>query len=136
LLSNFKDFHDPIPQIIKNTSDDQLIWNDILDLDPLKQYAFGRIVLIGDAAHATTPNLGQGACQAIEDAIVLSQHMQRNADFEQAFDSFGKKRLKRTKWVINTSRKIGQVAQLENRLLISFRDFALRMTPPSFDRMQ
>lgn len=54
------------------TRDEDLIWNDIIDLKPINRFAFNKILLIGDAAHATTPNIGQGAGQAIEDAIILS----------------------------------------------------------------
>ena len=58
-----------------HTQNDQLIHNDISYLQPLDHYHFENMVLIGDAAHATTPNLGQGACMGIEDAIVLLQEM-------------------------------------------------------------
>lgn len=64
-------FHDPIQEILVITNNKQLIWNDIIDLKPQKKFAFDRILLIGDAAHATTPNMGQGACMAIEDAVTL-----------------------------------------------------------------
>src|SRR5262249_53478944 len=47
-------------------------WNDIYDLDPLPRWGEGSAVLLGDAAHPMTPNLGQGACQAIADAVVLA----------------------------------------------------------------
>ena len=52
---------------------------DIIDIKPIGQYAFNNIVLIGDAAHATTPNMGQGACQAIEDAVVLADELEKTA---------------------------------------------------------
>jgi 2-polyprenyl-6-methoxyphenol hydroxylase-like FAD-dependent oxidoreductase len=48
--------------------------NDVYFLDPLPRWSRGRIVLFGDAAHATTPGIGQGAAQAIEDAVVLAKH--------------------------------------------------------------
>ncbi|MEI9917549.1 MAG: FAD-dependent monooxygenase [Bacteroidota bacterium] len=70
LLAFFGAFHAPIPDLIKRT--EKVIWNDIIDLEPVTKFAFDKVVLIGDAAHATTPNMGQGACMAIEDAVVLS----------------------------------------------------------------
>ena len=73
-------FHQPVRTILENTRDADLIWNDIIDLKPIRRFAFGDIVLIGDAAHATTPNMGQGACQAIEDAIVLADELGKHAD--------------------------------------------------------
>ncbi|HYI78870.1 MAG TPA: FAD-dependent monooxygenase, partial [Chryseolinea sp.] len=65
LSKHFGEFHSPIPEILQHTKDQQLIWNDIIDIKPLKRFAFERILLMGDAAHATTPNMGQGACMAI-----------------------------------------------------------------------
>ncbi len=66
LLRNFQHYHEPIVNILKQTTDEQLLWNDILDFKPIKNYAFGNVALAGDAAHAMTPNLGQGAGMAIE----------------------------------------------------------------------
>ena len=53
LYHHFQDFHDPVPSILQQTKDEELIWNDIIDLQPIDKYAFENIVLIGDAAHAT-----------------------------------------------------------------------------------
>ncbi|WP_373524451.1 FAD-dependent monooxygenase [Aquiflexum sp.] len=136
LLANFKDYHDPIPQILEHTEEYQLIWNDIIDLSPIGQFAFDRIVLVGDAAHATTPNLGQGACQAIEDAYVLADEMSKKEEYSQAFRAFEKRRIDRTDFIVNTSWKMGSLAQLENPLLCGIRNFALRNTPKSFHDKQ
>ncbi len=62
-----------------------MIHRDIIDITPMKQFFDKRIVFIGDAAHALTPNLGQGACQAIEDAIILAECIKNNAHYRQAF---------------------------------------------------
>ncbi|MCB0284739.1 MAG: FAD-dependent monooxygenase [Calditrichaeota bacterium] len=132
----FKNFHDPIQQILQQTKPENLIWNDINDIRPLDNFAFGNIVLIGDAAHATTPNLGQGACQAIEDAVILADEIQKNTDYRKAFVSFEKRRLKRTKFVIETSGRIGKIAQLSNPLMILLRNTFLRLMPQSVNNKQ
>lgn len=132
----FRDFHEPIPQLLKCTKDENLIWNDILDLKPLHQYAFDKIVLIGDAAHATTPNLGQGACQAIEDAVILANEMQRCSNYEAAFKIFEQRRLERTHYIIRTSRLLGKVAQIENRFLAGFRNFFFKNLPSTMNDRQ
>ena len=93
-------------------------------------------LLIGDAAHATTPNMGQGACQAIEDAVTLGQCLADATTIETAFADFEKKRLKRTAWITNTSWNIGRMAQLENPFLISVRNAIFRLTPPSLNAKQ
>ena len=67
----------------------------------------GRIVLIGDAAHATTPHLGQGAGMAVEDSIVLAEEMSRDQSFEDAMEAFMERRFERCKFVVETSVQIG-----------------------------
>ncbi|MFZ6010695.1 MAG: FAD-dependent monooxygenase [Bacteroidota bacterium] len=136
LYRHFGHYHFPIPEIIKNTSPDQLIWSDIIDIKPLKKFAFGNIVLMGDAAHATTPNLGQGACMAIEDAAVLANCLEQYLSPEQAFQQFEKKRILRTTTIVKNSWRIGQVAQWENPLLVGLRNAAIRLTPSSFAEKQ
>lgn len=136
LLANFKEYHDPIPQILEHTEDHQLIWNDIIDIRPIGQFAFDRIVLMGDAAHATTPNLGQGACQAIEDAYILADEMAKTDDYPEAFRAFEKRRMPRTHFIVHTSWKMGKLAQLENPLLCGIRNFGLRSTPRSISEKQ
>lgn len=136
LLDHFGTFHSPIPEILQNTRDEQLIWNDIIDIKPIKQFAFGRIVLMGDAAHATTPNMGQGACLAIEDAVILAHTISDSHSVEEAFGLFEQKRLKRTTSIVNNSWQLGRIAQWENRLLILLRNTLLRLTPPSVAERQ
>lgn len=131
LLEVFKDYHQPIPAILQQTKNENLIWGDIIDLEPIQQYAFDNIVLTGDAAHATTPNLGQGACQAIEDAVILADEIKKNSNLATAFKQFEKRRLKRTHLIVNTSKQIGTIAQLENKVLIAIRDFVFTNLPQS-----
>jgi 2-polyprenyl-6-methoxyphenol hydroxylase-like FAD-dependent oxidoreductase len=132
----FKDYHYPIPNVLAETKDENLLWNDIIDLKPIPQYAFNNIVLIGDAAHATTPNMGQGACQAIEDAVVLADEMEQNNDFSEAFKTFEKRRLKRTHFIVNTSWSLGKAAQMENKTLAEIRNFVFRIVPKSITDKQ
>jgi 2-polyprenyl-6-methoxyphenol hydroxylase-like FAD-dependent oxidoreductase len=129
LLKHFKNYHSPIPQILLQTKNENLIHNDILDIEPLDRFAYGRIVLIGDAAHATTPNMAQGACQAIEDAVILAKCTTDESNIELAFKNFEKQRLSRTKWVTENSRKIGKVAQFESPIMIHFRNSFIRIIP-------
>jgi 2-polyprenyl-6-methoxyphenol hydroxylase-like FAD-dependent oxidoreductase len=129
LLTYFGDFHAPVPELIRRTKKEALVWNDIIDLPPLDRFAFGNVVLMGDAAHATTPNMGQGACMAIEDAVVLSNCLSSGANPEDAFRRFEEKRLLRTSKIIRDSWQIGKIAQLENPVLSGLRNLALRLTP-------
>ncbi|MGV3639346.1 MAG: FAD-dependent monooxygenase [Adhaeribacter sp.] len=136
LLNLFRGYHPPIPEIIGHTKKEDLIWNDLADLAPLPHYAFGNVLLIGDAAHATTPNLGQGACQAIEDAVVLADEIAKAKNIPEAFRSFEKKRLARTHYVVRQSRLLGQVAQVQNRYLGAVRNAVIRSLPDSVRERQ
>lgn len=131
LANHFKKFHQPIPEILSRASKHPLIHNDIYDLAPLGHYAFGNILLIGDAAHATTPNMGQGACQAIEDAATLLSGLKQDQPLEKVFTEFEKKRMERTQYVIRQSRLIGKIAQTDNPLLAKLRNTLLRISPAS-----
>ncbi|WP_066303673.1 FAD-dependent monooxygenase [Bacillus sp. FJAT-29814] len=133
LLSIFKGYHRPIPQILHATDEKSLIHNDILDIKPIQQFAFGRIVLLGDAAHATTPNLGQGAGLAMEDAYVLARCLMTAGEIVTAFKEYERKRLARTRKIIKMSNQIGQIAQLENKGLILLRNAVLKQVPPSMN---
>ncbi len=136
LATHFSEYPKPIPALLRNTPASALLHNDIIDIEPLNRYAFERIVLIGDAAHATTPNMGQGACQAIEDAVVLANSMEEHSNFEKAFQDFEQKRLTRCKWIVNTSYSLGKAAQLENAFLIALRNFVFRRIPKRVSEKQ
>lgn len=136
LADRFAPYHAPIPDLLARTPDDRLLWNDIIDLKPLKRYAFGRTLLLGDAAHATTPNMGQGACQAIEDAVVLADELARADAPSGAFRAFERRRLPRTRYVTNTSWRIGRVAQLSHSGLITLRNGLLRLLPARLNERQ
>jgi 2-polyprenyl-6-methoxyphenol hydroxylase-like FAD-dependent oxidoreductase len=73
LLSRYSDWHAPVGDLIRATADEAVIRHDLYELAaPLPSYVRGSVALLGDAAHAMAPTLGQGACQAIEDAVVLA----------------------------------------------------------------
>ncbi|MHB1278794.1 MAG: FAD-dependent monooxygenase, partial [Bacteroidia bacterium] len=123
LLRRFEAYPNEVGVLLRSTPDNEVLWNDIVDLNPIPRYSFGNVLLTGDAAHATTPNMGQGACQAIEDAWFLSQCLLKEKSTESAFAAFEKLRLKRTHDIVNKSRTLGKVAQWENKIARSFRDF-------------
>lgn len=130
LQTVFSNFHFPIPEILKLTRNDQLIWGDIIDIEPIKQFAFGKILHMGDAAHATTPNMGQGACMAIEDAATLTNALAKYSP-EDAFRKFEAHRIHRTTQIVNRSWTFGRLAQWENPVLIRLRNWLLKLVPQS-----
>ncbi|MBE7104656.1 FAD-binding protein [Bacillus cereus] len=129
LYNHFKNYHSPIPDILNNASDVTMIHRDIVDINPMKQFFDKRIVFIGDAAHALTPNLGQGACQAIEDAIILAECIKRNAHYRQAFIEYEQKRRARIEIISNTAWKVGKMAQIESKPLAILRNQVMKRIP-------
>lgn len=136
LTQHFAGVHAPVAAVLAATQPHQLIWNDIADLKPLDKFVYGRVVLLGDAAHATTPNLGQGACQAIEDAVVLSQCLQQDTSIADALAKYEKRRIARTTKIIRLSRLLGWVSQWQNPLLGRVRNALFRVMPKSVAQRQ
>ncbi|KUG09704.1 FAD-dependent oxidoreductase [Solirubrum puertoriconensis] len=133
---HFANFHAPIPELLALTTDEQVIWGDIIDLKPLKHFAYGRVLLLGDAAHATTPNMGQGAGQAVEDAAMLAQCLREQTNLHAAFRLFEQRRLPRTTRIVRQSWQLGQVAQFSQPWLVTLRNAVMRRVPNSVNTQQ
>ena len=110
----FQNWHQPIPEAIEATPDTEILRNDIVDRVPLLHWGRGRITLLGDAAHPTTPNLGQGACQALEDAVVLADCLRRCGEVEPALRCYEQLRQRRTATITRDSWRIGKLCQSES----------------------
>ncbi|GAA1549431.1 FAD-dependent monooxygenase [Kribbella hippodromi] len=122
----FTSWHEPIPQLISAT--ETVLQNDIYDLTlPLVPFVQGRIVLLGDAAHAMTPYLGRGACSAIEDAGALARHLESTPDLTAALTAYDAERRPATTKLVKRSRSIGRLSQTENKLLCTLRDGVFRI---------
>jgi FAD-dependent urate hydroxylase len=88
--------------------DDQIICS-AMEWVPLEKVYSGRVVLVGDAAHASSPMLGQGGCMAMEDACVLAEELQSGANIEAALTGFAKRRKPRVEWVQEQSMAVTQM---------------------------
>ena len=128
LLKMFSEFDPLITDLITATEVHQIIKSDIHDLKPLKKWHKNNICLIGDAGHATTPNMGQGGAQAIEDAYYLSNLIAENKD-KNIFELFQQKRQKKVSLVVNQSWMTGKMAHWKYGQ--SFRNFILKNVPKS-----
>lgn len=126
----FGDWHEPIPALLEATKAEQILQHDIFDIAPLQNWMDGRVVLLGDAAHAMTPNMGQGACQAIEDAYALARVLARKSLPEALYD-YQNMRIPRVHQIMSQSRQIGQVGQVENPMLCWIRNQFVRNIPAS-----
>jgi 2-polyprenyl-6-methoxyphenol hydroxylase-like FAD-dependent oxidoreductase len=136
LGASFAGYPYPASTLIAATDESRIIRTDLYDFAPMKPWHRGRVVLIGDAAHATTPNLGQGGAQAIEDAWVLADQLSRSDDPSRAFEAYEAIRRPKATFVVNRSRQIGRMVHLSNPVARATRNFILRHTPPSAARRQ
>ncbi|THA49785.1 FAD-dependent oxidoreductase [Streptomyces sp. A1136] len=139
LRRRFGSWHDPIPALLDRVDrldPADVLRNDLYDLaGPLPRLHHGRIAWLGDAAHAMAPNLGQGGCQAIEDAVVLAHllpagdggHDSRSVP--AALAAYTAARLGRTDAVRVRARRVGRLGALRNPLAVAARDLTVRATP-------
>lgn len=128
----FAGWHEPIPQSIAATPQAAVIRHDLYDLQQLpKTFGRGRTVLLGDAAHAMLPNLGQGAGQGIEDAVTLTLLLRSMSGqpLETILSRYSRLRQHRTKTLWRQSRLMARVAQASGPVIPRMRNAAMRLVP-------
>jgi len=129
LLRMFENWHEPVEDIIDATPEPSILKHGAYDLDPLRKWGVGRVTLLGDAAHACTPNLGQGGCMAIEDALALAQSVQHETCLDTAFRRYEKLRRPRTAHIQQRCLLMGRIGQWENRLVVDGRRIVTGLLP-------
>jgi 2-polyprenyl-6-methoxyphenol hydroxylase-like FAD-dependent oxidoreductase len=130
LREKFKDWAFGIPEMIAAPGSD-VLRNDLADRPPLKTWVKGRAGLLGDAAHPMLPNLGQGACTAIEDGFVLAKNVAKNGVRADALKAFEAERLGRTTRIVNQSWQFGIPVAWTNPLAVWLREKMLEYSPES-----
>ncbi|MFJ3509576.1 FAD-dependent monooxygenase [Streptomyces luteogriseus] len=119
LLRRFGDWHDPIPAVLAAARPEDVLRHDVHHIaEPLPAYHHGRTALLGDAAHAMPPSLGQGGNQAIEDAVVLAHHCDDLAAYTAA-------RLPRTTAIARQAVRAARLSLMSGRAAIAVRDTAV-----------
>ncbi|MFB6838660.1 FAD-dependent monooxygenase [Streptomyces sp. NPDC056361] len=124
LLRLFGDWHHPVPEILAGVDPDRILRHDVHHLpDPLPAFHRGRVALLGDAAHAMMPSLGQGGNQAVEDAVVLAHHAGPDTGFlpSRALAAYTSDRLPRTTAIVRKAARTGAVTMLSARPAVALR---------------
>jgi 2-polyprenyl-6-methoxyphenol hydroxylase-like FAD-dependent oxidoreductase len=130
LLEAFRDWPFQLPDAIAATDPARILRNDLLDRPPLKRWSRGRVTLLGDAAHPMQPNLGQGACTALEDAYVLACALSRHRDDpEAALRIYERIRIPRTSEIVTHAWRMGQPVRWRHPLAVRVRDTLTAATP-------
>ncbi|MGB3440129.1 MAG: FAD-dependent monooxygenase [Actinophytocola sp.] len=131
VLRRFGNWHDPIPGLLRATPREAVLYHDVFEFaEPLPSLVAGSTALLGDAAHAMTTDLGQGACQAIEDAVVLCAALAEEENVAAALASYDEQRRPRTGMVIEASRRIGRFKMRSGRWNVLVRNAMMTITPP------
>src|SRR5260370_10175189 len=132
LRQHLRDFHagwhDPIPAIIDAA--ENIVVSDTLDVATLPTWSRKRTLLIGDAAHATSPHAGQGASLALEDALRLACLMQEGEEYAVTFDKFERERRPRAERVVALARRNGNNKHEFSRTAAWIRDRMLKLLLP------
>jgi 2-polyprenyl-6-methoxyphenol hydroxylase-like FAD-dependent oxidoreductase len=137
LVRRFGPWCAPLPQLIAAAEPEQVLRNDVYEMtEALPSFCRGRVALLGDAAHAMTPFLGQGACQAIEDAVVLAslvspaestEPTESGDNLPAALAAYCATRLPRTSMVVQRSRRISRAVAIHSRPAVLLRDLGLAL---------
>ncbi|GAB1543162.1 hypothetical protein NUACC21_58360 [Scytonema sp. NUACC21] len=125
----FQDWCKPIPELIAATDEANILKNDLYDRVPTQPWSQQNITLLGDAAHPTMPTLGQGACMALEDALVITKCLLAQSDPVAAFQQYEAQRFARTKMIVEESLQAGKLGQWENYAAVRLREIFMKLLP-------
>jgi 2-polyprenyl-6-methoxyphenol hydroxylase-like FAD-dependent oxidoreductase len=122
---------EPIPTILAATAPGDVLRNDLYDRSPARQWSRGPVAVVGDAAHPMRPHLGQGGCQALEDAAILASFVDHTPDLPAAFAHFEAFRRPRIKPLIRESALIGRIVNMRPAVLGAAASRATVLVPES-----
>ncbi|MEU9501969.1 FAD-dependent monooxygenase [Streptomyces sp. NPDC048196] len=129
LLRRFGAWHQPVPALLDAVGPAEVLRNDVYSAAAAPPaFHHGRVALLGDAVHPMTPNLGQGGCQAVEDAVVLAHEAGPDADLGAALAAYTRQRLPRTMEVVRRAERIGRLTTWRSRPACALRAGLLTAT--------
>jgi 2-polyprenyl-6-methoxyphenol hydroxylase-like FAD-dependent oxidoreductase len=129
LQEMFGRWHEPIAEFLEATDESAILKHGARDRPPLSRWGHGRITLLGDAAHPCTPNLGQGGCMALEDALVLAQCLEGETDLVRGLRHYEVLRRTRTRHMQQRSLLMGRIGQWQNPVFVRGRRLVTQLLP-------
>lgn len=136
LLERHRDWAPVIPRIIEATKPEEVMRHELFDRKPTKRWVSKRIALLGDAVHPMHPFLGQGACQALEDAEAIGHALRTQSDIPAALQMYQEQRWRRAAFITKRSRGMGLVAHAKLAPVRAVRDRLLMLAPERVHRRQ
>jgi 2-polyprenyl-6-methoxyphenol hydroxylase-like FAD-dependent oxidoreductase len=130
LLDRVRDWVEPTRALIEGSPEEAMARSDLGGRDPVDRWGAGRITLLGDAAHAMTPFMGQGAGQALEDAAVLQRSLSKHDDLPTALREYERRRRPRTAEITKRSWRVGQGTKMKNPIVCAVRNRIVRRIYP------
>ncbi|NIJ13042.1 2-polyprenyl-6-methoxyphenol hydroxylase-like FAD-dependent oxidoreductase [Saccharomonospora amisosensis] len=125
----FERWHTPIPELLASTPTERITVTDLYDSAPLHSWSSGRVVLVGDAAHPSLPNMGQGTSQAFEDVAVLVDRLVHEPDIRSAFSAYEVRRRGRARAAWAQARALARIGGWNNPLACWLRERMLAVAP-------
>jgi 2-polyprenyl-6-methoxyphenol hydroxylase-like FAD-dependent oxidoreductase len=131
-LDRFAGWRTPVEAIIGATNETAINRSDIYTRPPIKEWGAGRVTLLGDAAHPMTNAMGQGANQAIEDAVVLARCLSQVDDPMSALREYERCRIGRSASFVKISSFMSKLSQLQQPAAVGARDLWFRVSLGTF----
>ena len=126
LLRHFADFVDPVKPLIEAADERSIIRNDVCDRPPSDSWGRGRVTLLGDAAHAMTFAVGQGAAQAFEDAVALADSLQAAGAVQEGLRAYEQRRIKRAAQFQSTAWRLARMGVFRDPVRCGLRNAFLK----------
>ena len=127
VLAQFRGWPEPIETMVAATPESVIQRTAIYDRDPIERWSVGRVTLVGDAAHPMTFNVGQGACQAIEDGVILAACLRAEKDVVVALRTYASRRTARTAAMTRLARRLGRLGRWTNPLACRVREGLMKL---------
>lgn len=129
MQARFAEFGGPARQFLDTLcTESEILYTAVEEVAAPLPWHRGRIIMIGDAAHASTPFMGQGGAMALEDAVLLAQMLLQDDGVETTLRDFGEVRYPMCKFVQDTSRKVGEAGAQEDETVLNVRNETMRRT--------